>query len=130
VRPSARTHEARFRHENNGEPYFTVLPVVGWSGDGCALVADEKTGRLRDADTWSNFAGLVPVDPVPLNAIPGQGWLVECETGTGDTETAPVLAWAFDSAGNCTPLVADSDGYTEDATVRTGFTRIYHPDQP
>jgi len=129
MRPSARTHEARYSHENNGHPYFTTKPVVGWGDDGCALVADEKTGYLRDADTYSNFAGLVPLDPTPLNAIPGQGWLVEYETTAGDTETVPVLAWAFDTAGTCTPLVADSDGYTEDATVRTGFSRVYHPDQ-
>jgi hypothetical protein len=124
--PATARYEARYRHENNGHAYFTTKPVVAWGDDGAALVADMKTGRLRDADSWSNFAGLAKGDVPLVGAIAGAGWRAETRTDTGDTDSRPILAWTLDVEGTCTPLVADADGYAEDATGGEGFIRIYH----
>jgi hypothetical protein len=125
--PAADRYEASYRHENDGRAHFTTKPVIAWGDDGAALVADMKTGRLRDADSWSNFAGLTKADVPLIGAVPGGEWRAETRTDSGDTGSRPILAWTLDAEGTCTPLVADSDGYTEDATGGQGFVRIYHP---
>ncbi|MFD4524860.1 hypothetical protein ACFWP7_13230 [Streptomyces sp. NPDC058470] len=124
---SAAGYEASYRHENNGQSHFTTMPVIAWRDDGAALVADMKTGRLRDADGWANFAGLRKADVPIIGVIPGEGWRAEVKTDTGDTDSRPILAWTLDAEGTCTPLVADSDGYTEDATGGVNFIRVYQP---
>ncbi|MFF4347560.1 hypothetical protein [Streptomyces sp. NPDC001530] len=124
----AHGYEASYRHENNGRAHFSAKPVIAWGDDGAAMVADMETGRLRDADTWSNFAGLRKADTPLVGVIPGDGWRAEIRTDAGDTDFRPILAWTLDAEGTCTPLVADSDGYAEDATRGENFTRICHSD--
>jgi hypothetical protein len=127
--PATARYDASYRHETDGRPHFTTKPVIAWGDDGAALVADMKTGRLRDADSWSNFAGLRKADVPVVGVIPGEGWRAEAKTDTGDTDSRPILAWTLDAEGACTPLVADSDGYTEDATGGENFIRIHHADE-
>jgi hypothetical protein len=125
--PATARYEANYRQENNGRAYFTTKPVLAWGDDGAALVADMETGRLRDADSWANFGGLRKADAPIIGVIPGEGWRAEIKTDTGDTDSRPILTWTLDAEGTCTPLVADPDGYAEDATGGVDFIRVYQP---
>ncbi|MFD9225243.1 hypothetical protein ACFWDI_35765 [Streptomyces sp. NPDC060064] len=120
-------YEARFRHENNGRPHFSTKPVIAWDDDGCALVPDEKTGRLREASSYSNFAGLAPADAPVIGTAPGGGWSAEHRTDNGDTEATPVLAWLVHADGSLTPTIADIDGLTDDPTTASNFVRLHPP---
>ncbi|MFE5189211.1 hypothetical protein [Streptomyces sp. NPDC056628] len=126
--PATTAYEASYRHESNGRAHFTSKPVIAWSDDGAALVVDMKTGRLRDADSWNNFAGLREATAAVIGAVPGGSWRAEHSTEEGDIESTPVLAWLVHADGYCTPTVADRDGYTDDPTTASNFVRLYQPE--
>lgn len=127
--PATNLYEARFRHETDGRPNFTTKPVIAWSDDGTALVADVKTGRLRDADSWSNFAGLATVDAPVVGAVPGGTWRAEFSTDEGGLNSWPILAWLVHADGTCAPVHADRDGYADDPTTVSNFVRLYQPEE-
>ena len=89
-----------------------------------ALATDLITRTHRAVE---QVAGLRKADVPIVGVIPGDGWRAEVKTETGDTDSRPILAWTLDAEGTCTPLVADSDGYTEDATGGENFIRVYQP---
>ena len=125
--PATQPYEARYRHEGNGKQHFSTKPVIAWDDDGAALVPDEKTGRLREASSYSNFAGLAPADAPVIGTAPGGGWYAEHRTDNGDVDSIPVLAWLVRADGSLTPTIADSDGYTDDPTTASNFIRLYQP---
>ncbi len=127
--PATARYEASYRHEGDRGAHFTTKPVIAWGDDGAALVADMKTGRLRDADSWSNFAGLAMADAEVVGVIPGGSWRAEHSTDDGDVESTPVLAWLVHTDGSCTPTIADRDGYTDDPTTASNFVRLYEPEE-
>lgn len=127
--PATARYEASYRHEKDGRAHFTTKPVIAWGDDGAALVADMKTGRLCDADSWSNFAGLAMADAEVVGVIPGGSWRAEHSTDDGDVESTPVLAWLVHADGSCTPTIADRDGYTDDPTTASNFIRLYEPEE-
>ncbi|MGV9242643.1 hypothetical protein [Streptomyces sp. NPDC003710] len=127
--PATRPFDARYRQANGDRTYFTTKPVIAWSDDGTALVPDPKTGRLVDADSYSNFAGLIAADAEVVGVIPGGSWRAEHSTDDGDVESTPVLAWLVHTDGSYTPTIADRDGYTDDPTTASNFVRLYQPEE-
>lgn len=128
--PASHPYEARYRHAKpDGGSYFITKPVVAWTQDGVAQVADEKTGRLRDADSWSNFAGLVSAKAPVVAAIPGGTWWAEYADDEGDAISWPVLAWLVHSDGECVPVHSDRDGVVDDVTSPGNFVRLYQPEE-
>ncbi|MEU6344458.1 hypothetical protein ABZ883_26320 [Streptomyces sp. NPDC046977] len=123
-------YEARYSQENNGRKHFTTKPVVAWDDNGTAQVVDEKTGHLRDANSYTNFADLVPVALAPVvAAIPGGGWRVEYrdDEDEGRTFSEPVLAWQIRADGDCVPLTVDATGYACDPCDGANFVRVFLP---
>lgn len=129
--PATHPYEARYSHENptGGRPYFTTKPVVAWDEDGAAMVADQKTGRLREASSYSNFAGLAKADAAVVGVVPGGTWRAEFSTDEGGTTSWPVLAWLVRADGECTPVHADRDGCTDDPTTASNIVRLYQPEE-
>ncbi|MDX3235682.1 hypothetical protein PV392_08275 [Streptomyces sp. ME03-5709C] len=122
-------YEASYRHENGGRPYLTSKPVIAWDNDGTALVPDEKTGRLRAADSYSNFAGVAPAKVPAVGILPGGTWRAEFRDDDGGVVSNPVLAWLVHADGSCVPTVADADGYADDPTTASNFVRLFQPEE-
>jgi hypothetical protein len=130
VIPASHPFEARYRHDKpDGGSYFTTKPVIAWDADGTAQVADQKTGRLRDADSWSNFAGLVVADSPVAAALPGGSWRACYTDDQGGEISWPVLAWLVHSNGQCTPVTSDRDGFVDDATSPGNFQLLFQPEE-
>lgn len=117
---------ARYSQKNNGHPYFSSKPVVAWDAQGIALVADEKAGRLVEANSYANFAGLTPAGSVVAAVLPGGGWHAEFSQG-GITTTDPVLAWQVDADGSTRALISDADGTAFDPSEAENFVRVLPP---
>jgi hypothetical protein len=120
---------ARYKQDNNGRSYFSLRPVVAWH-DGGAQVVDGRTGRLVDADSFSNFANVQADETTPVvAAVPGGGWLAEYR-GEGDaTFTMPVVAWNVRADGTLDPICVGSDGISGDPTEDDNFVRLYLPSE-
>jgi hypothetical protein len=129
VIPAAHPYDARFRHESHGKTHFTTKPVIGWSDEGSAMVADHKSGRLREASSYSNFAGIAQADPATVGVIPGGGWRAEYRDDDGQSVSEPVLAWMVRGDGSCIPAAVDSTGFADDPTDASNFVCLYHPDE-
>lgn len=125
--PATVRYEASFRYENKGEPYFATKPVIAWSGDGAAMVADSKTGGLVAATYYAEFAGLALAEAPVVAAVPGGGWYAEYEGGQ-DNGLIPVLAWLIAADGDMTPISSDADGTPYDLTNTTDFSCMKSPD--
>ncbi|MEU3292993.1 hypothetical protein ABZ722_11595 [Streptomyces longwoodensis] len=126
------TYVARYRHytEATDTTYHSTKPVVAWDDDRTALVVDEKTGRLVDADSYSNFAGLMEdQSPRVVATLPGGGWIAEYRDDDGTTFTFTVVAWSVKDDGALEPAVVDRDGFTSNPTEDDGFVRLYHPSE-
>lgn len=129
--PATRPHTARYKHETTGpddKPHvvYSTKPVIAWDADGVALVADKKTGRLRPADSWTNFHDVQPDKGRVTTAIPGAGWRAEFRF-EGRLHSWPVVAWLVREDGECEPLTVDRDGIADDPTTTSNFTRLFHP---
>ncbi|MFH8805505.1 hypothetical protein ACH4F6_39190 [Streptomyces sp. NPDC017936] len=123
---------ARYRHHNKATDttHHSTKPVVAWDDDKTALVVDEKTGRLVDADSYSNFAGLMEDSaPQVVATFPGDGWLAEYRDEDGTTFTFRVVAWNAKDDGDLEPVVVDKDGFASNPTSDDGFVRLYHPSE-
>ncbi|GGV86832.1 hypothetical protein GCM10010294_67970 [Streptomyces griseoloalbus] len=122
---------ARYRHHNKATDttHHSTKPVIAWDDDKTALVVDEKTGHLVDADSYSNFAGLHEVDLPVVASLPGGGWLAECRDSDGTVWTRTVVAWNAKSDGELVPVCVDADGLTGDPCNDSGFLRLYHPSE-
>ncbi|MFF7180162.1 hypothetical protein [Streptomyces sp. NPDC008121] len=128
--PASHPYEARYRHDKPaGGSYFTTKPVIAWDATGTAQVADEKTGQLRDANTWSNFAGVVKGKAPVVAAIPGGTWRAEYSQDDEGSMAWSVLAWLVHSDGECTPVHSDRDGAVDDPTTVSNFVRLYQPEE-
>ncbi|WP_455359991.1 hypothetical protein [Streptomyces sp. SYSU K21746] len=127
--PASHPYEARYRHDGHVRPYVTTKPVIAWGDDGVALVADEKTGRLREASSYSNFSGVAPADAEVVGAVPGGTWRAEFSTDEEGTVSWPVLAWLVRSDGECSPVYADRDGLTDSPLAVGNFVRLYQPEE-
>ncbi|MFE9121340.1 hypothetical protein [Streptomyces sp. NPDC007172] len=126
--PAVHPYEARYRHESGGPHfYFTTKPVIAWSDEGLALVADETTGRLRKADTYSNFAGLSAGDAKVVATLPGGGWLAEFRQEDGTSTFCRVIGWLVQDDGTCTPGVSCQDGIVENPVESPNFIRLHEP---
>ena len=129
IPPTGPAYEARYSHDQpTGRPYFTMKPVVAWDDRGAALVPDEKSGRLVQATSYSNFSGLCPADPPLTAAIPGGGWQAEHQGDDNTTFDVPVVAWTFHSDGSINPVCVDADGITSDPTADSNFVRLHLPE--
>lgn len=101
--------------------FFTphrVEPVVGWSGNGTALVVDADNGRrvgIHQLD-GHKFQGLETADDPIVTALPGAGWTLEWPDGT----TEAVLGFAVQNDGYALPLVTNPSGYGLPYTVTDG----------
>ncbi|MFE8962133.1 hypothetical protein [Streptomyces iakyrus] len=131
--PANRTaYVARYRHRNEATDttYHSTRPVVAWDDDKTALVVDEKTGRLVDADSYSNFAGLMQEQsPQVVAVLPGAGWIAEYRNDDGTVFTFTVVAWSVKDDGDLEPIVVDRDGFASNPTEDDGFVRLYHSDE-
>ncbi|MFJ5150860.1 hypothetical protein ACIQCF_04630 [Streptomyces sp. NPDC088353] len=130
--PASQPYVARYRQHNQATDttHHSTKPVVAWGSDGMALVADEKTGRLVDADSYSNFAGLMEAPASQAVAtLPGGGWLAEYRDDDGTTFTFTVVAWSAKSDGDLEPLCVDRDGFVSNPTEDGNFVRLYHPNE-
>ncbi|MFF3699009.1 hypothetical protein [Streptomyces sp. NPDC002221] len=127
--PAVHPYQARYRHENDGSAHFhfTTKPVIAWSDEGIALVADEKTGRLRKANTYSNFAGVSAGDAKVVAALPGGGWLAEFREEDGTSTFCPVIGWRVQDDGTCTPADSCTAGIVENPTEASNFVRLHEP---
>lgn len=123
---------ARYRHHNKATDsiHHSTKPVVAWDDDRAALVVDEKTGRLVDADSYSNFAGLMEEQgPRVVATVPGGGWVAEYRDDAGTVFTFTVVAWSVKDDGDLEPVVVDRDGFASNPTADDGFVRLYHPSE-
>lgn len=130
--PTSNTvYVARYKHETDGHPRYSLRPVVAWN-DGTAQVVDRRTGRLVDADTFANFADVLADDTAPVvAAVPGGEWLAEHRAEDGSTYTRRVVVWNVRADGSLDPVCVDSDGVTGDPTDDRDFVRLYLPgDEP
>ncbi|WP_435239586.1 hypothetical protein [Streptomyces sp. YPW6] len=130
--PSTTPYDARYSQTGLRGTYFTTRPVIAWDSNGTAQVADLKTGRLRDADSWTNFAGLALADAPVVAALPGGTWRASYTDDEGKETTWPVLAWIVRADGTCDPITSDRDGVISDATEPGNFQLLFQPeeDQP
>ncbi|NJP73194.1 hypothetical protein [Streptomyces sp. C1-2] len=120
----------RHRHEASDTTHFSTKPVVAWDDNRRALVVDEKSGRLVDADSYSNFAGVMESRGTQyIGALPGDGWLAEYRGEDGGTFTFSVVAWNVKSDGDLEPICVDRDGFASNPTEDQNFQRLYHPGQ-
>ncbi|MET7779593.1 hypothetical protein ABZU94_29855 [Streptomyces mirabilis] len=123
------SYVARYKQENSGHPHFSCRPVVAWH-DGVAQVVDGRTGRLVDADTFSNFANVQPEDLAPVvAAVPGGGWLAEHRAEDETTYTMTVVTWNVRADGTLDPVTVSSDGIASDPTEEHDFVRLYLPSE-
>ncbi|WP_051722500.1 hypothetical protein [Streptomyces albus] len=122
---------AAYRHEGSADgkthTHYTSKAVVGWDDDGTPLVVDEKTGRLRDASSWRNYAGVHEGEPAVIAALPGNGWRAEYRNDDGSVHSSPIVAWLVYDDGSVKPADTDGDAYVDFPTTVSNFTRIYHP---
>lgn len=121
---------ARYRQENKAtaSTYYTTKPVVAWDDDGAAQVVDQRTGRLVDASSYSNFASVMEADTVSVvAAIPGGGWLAEYQNDDGTTFTMTIVAWNVRADGSIDAVCTDAGGVNGDPTDDEGFVRLYLP---
>lgn len=130
--PATEAYTAVFRHENTktpeGRPTYSEQPVIAWDDEGNALVVDEKTGRLRAANSWANFDGVHPGQAPVVAAIPGGGWLVEYSADDGTPVASPLPAWLVRRDGSFDPIDVDRDGVSGDPTETANFLRVHHPE--
>jgi hypothetical protein len=126
--PATARYEARYRHGEGDKAYTTSKPVIAWDDHG-ALVADEKTGRLVEASSYTNFIRVAPADPEVVGVIPGGGWHAQFDDGA-ESGSAPVLAWLLTADGSCAPVCSDADGSPFDPTEIGNFVRVQAPDVP
>lgn len=128
--PASHTnYVARYKHETDSHPRFSLKPVVAWT-DGVAQVVDGRTGRLVDAFTFSNFTDVVLDNTAPVvGAIPGGGWLAEYQPDGDAAFSTPVVAWNIRADGAIDPVCVDSDGISGDPTEDAGFVRLYLPSE-
>ncbi|MDG9717432.1 hypothetical protein [Streptomyces sp. DH24] len=123
---------ARYRHHNKATDTtnHSTKPVVAWDDDKVALVVDEKTGRLVDASSYSNFAGLME-DRAPriVATMPGGGWMAEYRDDDGTTFSFTVVAWNVKDDGDMEPACVDRDGFVSNPTQDEGFVRLFHPSE-
>lgn len=130
--PTSGRYEAAFYStDNTGKRYNDhYLPVEAWSDEGEPLVLDEKTGRLRRADSYGNFASVGECQrPRRISAIPGGGWLMRHTEPDGSTWTEPVVGWVIDEYGTAEAIVTDGAGLTELITNVADTPAFIHPDQ-
>ncbi|MFH0244441.1 hypothetical protein ACGRHY_18955 [Streptomyces sp. HK10] len=124
---------AIYRHEGSADgktrTHYTNKPVIAWDDDGNPLVVDGKTGRLRDAGSWSNYVGVHEGEPVVVAALPGDGWRAEYRDDDGTVHSSPVVAWLVYDDGSVKPADTDRDGYVDFPTTVSNFVRIYRPEQ-
>lgn len=100
------------------------VPVIAWDEDGCALVADDHSGRLVRAADQDGFMDL-DSGPKAVALIPGDGWSVSFAQ---EWEDLPVVAWELRADGRVRPLVVtDGDG-AEPAEEVAPVRRVYRPD--
>ncbi|URM90388.1 glycosyltransferase family 4 protein [Streptomyces sp. MRC013] len=128
--PNTGRYLAQYRRQaSQGRQHFTTKPVIAWDSDGVAQVVDHRTGRLVDADSYSDFARVIEQDPAPVvAAVPGGGWLVEHLSDDEGTWVEPVLLWNVRADGTVDPQCMSSDGISGDPTSDPSFVRLYHPD--
>lgn len=124
----AHGYVARFKQTSGDRTWYDEMPVIAWDEDRGALVADEKTGRLRAASSYSNFARVSPASAPIVGAIPGGGWVVEYEED--GTSTYPVLGWLVHGDGELEPVDVDTAGIPTNPTTVESFKRLYHPGYP
>lgn len=112
---------------NRGTTGVHTRPIVAWNNDGEPLVVGDQ-GLVT---AWS-LAGYNSVSetpaPVPVTAVPGGGWLIDCVDDDGNTWTDAIVAWVVHSDGSLVPLGTDQHGVTGDATEGLADYRLYHPD--
>lgn len=126
--PNTGRYVAQYRRETEGRQHFTSKPVVAWAADGAAQVVDHRTGRLVDADDYSDFARVIEHDVAPVvAAVPGGGWLAEHHSEDEGTWTEPVLLWSVRADGSVEPQCMAADGLSGDPTNDSCFVRLYHP---
>jgi len=83
------------------------MTVVGWDGQGDALVVDEKTGKLRLA---ADSGRLTEVKRVGFtDVLPGGGWMAEFREGDA-LVSYPIIAWRVSVDGGYRGAV--KDGHT------------------
>lgn len=99
--PPTEGAQADDEDEDDGESFCEVL---AFDEDGNALVIDEKEGKLKPANSYSNFLGLYQLDDERtfVGAIPSGGWQVQ----DGDRPVEPLVGWALTVEGDAQPIRA------------------------
>jgi len=103
------------------------LPVVAWSDDGEALVA--QAGKLvpaADVDGCLGFQMLPTVEPGAT--VPGGGWRCEVTEEDGTVWSAPVIAWTIREGGWGVPVVTNAHGHAMYPKNLERPFLIYHPE--
>lgn len=123
--PADGSHHVHYEKDGGTPPLSR--PVVAWDDEGTPFVLG-KTGLVP---AWKvGTVRRVARDASPaVGAVPGGGWMIDCEGDDGVGWTLPILAWTIHADGSATPLTTDADGLTSDATEGLTSYRIYHPDE-
>lgn len=110
-----------------GETVKFDLPVMAWSDDGSALVA--QAGKLVPATDVDGCIGFFESSlPQDVGVVPGGGWRAEVTEEDGTVWSAPVVAWMIKDGGWAVPVVGDLQGYARHPKHLGRPCRLYHPD--
>jgi hypothetical protein len=122
--PNYQKVDATFKAD--GEPY-AHRPVVAWTDDGDALIANGRAGDLKIASSFGNFQWLssgegTDRDDEVVAVLPGNGWVVNWKEEEADPD--PVFAWLVTRGGYIKPVVMGADGYAEDPRQDKEFKSV------
>jgi hypothetical protein len=110
-------------------PDGRTLDVIAWhpvTGD--ALVVDSKEGKLRAANSYSNFSHLEETDTI-VGVLPG-GWRLGWADANGGETTEPIPGWFLIRTGLAHPITVREEGcYGEDLDTHPGG-RFIDPEAP
>ncbi|MGW9637456.1 hypothetical protein [Nocardiopsis alba] len=125
--PAPPGHIAYFKGER-----LYKKPIVAFDNSGNALVMDAKSGKLRAANSYSDFLHAMYDNDRIVSVIPGGGWEFAYMDNEGQDETitrrAPVVAWAFNETGHGTPIGAVTKlNFASEVTEEQAY--LIHPEQ-
>jgi hypothetical protein len=111
----------------DGKTVSFVLPVMAWSDNGEALVA--QAGKLVSATEVDGCVGFYETQSSePIAAVPGGGWRCEVTEEDGTVWSVPVIAWTIREGGWAVPIVTNEHGHGMYPKALNRPYLIHHPD--
>lgn len=121
-------------YNREGWGSYVHIPVVGWrEGDGAALIAEHRTGRLVPATEYvtpngGKFVHVMPAERPIVAAVPGQGWRVKFEDYDDKIREEPVIAFAINAEGQAIPVAHTGVGIGETLDLHRRNGHLISPD--